>query len=66
MKDLQKCLEGWGLGISVEKLVDKVYWIMAAHGHDVCMLNERYLIVDGQAYRFIKSRKNNCWIAKPF
>ena len=66
MTELQNFLDGFGFGISVEKLADKAYRHMAAKGHKVCMVNERYLEVDGTTYPFSKSKKHGRWIAKAF
>lgn len=66
MTELQNFLDGFGFGISVEKLADKAYRHMEAKGHQVCMVNERYLEVDGTTYYFSKSRKAGRWIAKEF
>lgn len=66
MQELQNFVNGYGLGISVEKLADKAYFHMSNLGHDVCVLNEKYIIVDGQNYYFSKSRKQNGWIVKEF
>ncbi len=66
MKELQNFIESYGFGISKEKLADKAYYHMAAGGHQVCMVNERYLEVDGTTYYFSKSRKEGRWIAKEF
>ena len=64
MKDLQNFVNQFGTGISVKKLVDKAYLAMEAAGHDVCLLNERYIIVDGVEYRFAK--RNGSWVVKEF
>ena len=56
MTELQNYIDGYGFGISVQKLAD----------HKVCMVNERYLEVDGTTYLFSKSRKHGRWIAKAF
>lgn len=64
MKDLQNFVNQFGTGISVKKLVEKAYRAMQAAGHDVCLLNEKYIIVDGVAYRFTK--RNGDWIVKEF
>ena len=66
MTELQNFIENFGFGISVEKLADKAYWYMASKGHQVCMVNERYLEVDGTTYFFSKSKKHGRWIAKTF
>jgi hypothetical protein len=66
MTELQSFLDGYGFGISVEKLADKAYTHMALKGHQVCLVNERYLEVDGTTYLFSKSKKHGRGIAKAF
>ena len=39
---------------------------MKADGHKVCIVNDRYLELDGKTYFFSKSRKHGRWIAKEF
>ena len=39
---------------------------MKADGHKVCIVNDRYLELDGKTYLFSKSRKHGRWIAKEF
>lgn len=67
---IQNYVDGYGLGISKEKLVDKVYGHMYSLGYRVYQINERYLgVVDGDnefEYQFIKSKKNHCWIVKDY
>ena len=64
MTDLQNYVSRFGFGISVKELASKAYWQMVMLGHDVCILNDRYLIVDGITYLFSKSRKHGGWIVK--
>ena len=64
MTELQNYIDGFGFGISAAKLADKAYNHMAAKGHKVCLVNERYLEVDGKTYLFSKSKKHGRWIAK--
>lgn len=64
MTDLQNYVSRFGFGISVRDLASKAYWEMVKIGHDVCILNDRYLIVDGITYLFSKSRKRGGWIVK--
>lgn len=66
MTELQNFVDGFGFGISVEKLADKAYRQMELLGHDVCLVNDRYLEVDGTTYLFSKSRKHGRWIVKAF
>lgn len=64
MKDLQDFVSGFGFGISVKELASRAYFKMELLGHDVCALNEKYLIVDGVTYYFSKSRKQGGWVVK--
>lgn len=66
MTELQNYIEGYGFGISVKELAHKAYRHMASNGHKVCIVNDRYLDVDGTTYLFSKRRKNGRWIAKAF
>ena len=66
MEELQKFVDGYGLGISVRELASKAYWHMKAAGHRVWVVNERYLEVDGQTYQFRKNNKTGSWIVKAF
>ena len=66
MTDLQNFLDGYGFGISVKELAHRAYGQMKALGHEVCIVNVRYLEVDGTTYLFSKSRKHGRWIAKAF
>ena len=66
MKALQNFVDQFGLGISKEKLVNKAYYAMEALGYNVCILNEKYLVINGINYQFIKSRKEARWIVKAF
>ena len=66
MKALQKFVDQFGLGISKKELTGKAYWAMKAQGHDVCIVNEKYLEMDGVNYQFIKSKAQYRWIVKSF
>ena len=66
MTELQNYIDGYGFGISVKELAHRAYRHMAAEGYSVCIVNDRYLEVDGTTYLFSKSRKHGCWIAKAF
>lgn len=65
--NLESFTNSYGIGISVEKLVKKVYSFLAIiRGSDdgICIINDRYLEVDGTVYQFIKSRKTLSWKVK--
>ena len=64
MKELQNYVDGFGFGISVKDLAIKAYWHMESNGHKVCIINDRYLEVDGTEYMFSKSKKQGHWVVK--
>ncbi len=66
MTELQNYIDGYGFGISVKELAHRAYRHMEGEGYSVCIVNDRYLEVDGTTYLFSKSRKNGRWIAKAF
>lgn len=66
MKELQAFVDGYGFGISKEKLAVKAYRHMRDEGHDCYIINDRYIGVDGKEYQLIKSRKQNRWIVKEY
>lgn len=66
MEALQNYVDQFGFGISKNELAGKAYWAMKVEGHDVCMVNEKYLEVDGVTYQFIKSKAQGRWIVKSF
>ena len=56
----------FGLGMSTEALVSKLYFAMTARGFDVCILNDRYLNCNGCNYQLRKTRSKGCWTVKEF
>lgn len=65
MQALQVFVDGYGLGISKEKLVIKAYYSLSAK-HDCYTINGRYISIDGKEFQLIKSRKQDRWIVKEF
>ena len=64
--ELQSKVDYYSLRISKQKLAERMYREMKLNGHDCSILNEKYLIVDGEEFQFIKSVKNGKWIVKRF
>lgn len=64
MEALQRFVDQFGLGISKEALVERAYRQLELEGHSCCIVNERYIEVDGTEYQLIKSRKQGGWIVK--
>lgn len=64
MERLQQIINGFGFGIVKEKLIEKAYRVLEAEGHEVYILNDKYIGVDGYEYQVIKSIKEGRWVAK--
>lgn len=65
MTALQNFVDQFGLGISKEQLIDKAYRQLCAK-HDCCVINDKYISIDGVELQVIKSRKQDRWIVKEF
>lgn len=64
IEKMQDFVNGYGIGMTKQDLVSELYWYLKEQGHEVCVLNDKYLIVDGTDYQFIKSNKTRSWIVK--
>ena len=64
MKRMQEIVNGFGFGITKEKLMEKVYRVLETEGHDVYVLNDKYIGIDGYEYQVVKSAKEGRWIVK--
>jgi hypothetical protein len=68
---LKNYVAGYGTGISVEKFVKKIYQYLmfmadSEMREKIAILNDRYLIVDGVNYQFIRKRSAGKWEVKSF
>lgn len=63
---IQNFINQYGLGMSVEEIAEKVYFYLVSLKYNPCIINERYIEVNGSRYRFVKSKKYNGWVAKIF
>lgn len=63
MENLQELTNKYSLEISKEKLITELYYELQID-HQVALLNEKYLIVDGVIYSFRKNNKQGKWIVK--
>ncbi len=64
MERLQQIINGFGFGITKEKLIEKACRALEAEGHTVYILNDKYIGIDGYEYQVVKSAKEHRWIAK--
>lgn len=63
---LQEMVNGYGFGISVEGLASEVYHQLRAQGSEPCIVNDRYIEVDGVTYQFRKTRAKGHWTVACF
>jgi hypothetical protein len=68
---LKNYVAGYGTGISVENFVKMIYrFLMGIASPEmrekIAILNDRYLIVDGVNYQFIRKRSAGKWEVKTF
>lgn len=61
---IQNYLNGFGTGISKEKMVSKVYCFLSFHGVNSCILNDKYLEIENHIYEFIRQRSKGSWLVK--
>lgn len=61
---VQNYLNGFGTGISKEKLVSKVYWFLNFHGINSCILNDKYIEIENHIFEFIRKRSTDSWLVK--
>lgn len=64
MTELQNYINNYGLRTSLKELVSRAYWEMKAKGHEACVINDRYIEVDGKTYYFSRSKKAGHWVLK--
>lgn len=65
-REIQDYVNLYGLGISKKELVNKTYRYLDRNEHECVVLNDIYLMVDGEVFQLLKSRKQNKWIVKEF
>lgn len=64
--EIEKIVLNYGFGISVEELASRVYIELAAQGFAPCLVNDRYIEVNGTTYQLIKSRSKGHWTVREF
>lgn len=61
---IQHYLDGFGTGISKEKMVSKVYRYLETFGIHACILNDKYLELENHIYELIRQRSKDSWLVK--
>ena len=61
LNKLQEMANEYGFGLSVQNMVSDVYSELKCQGFDPCIVNDRYIEVEGVAYQFRKTRSKGHW-----
>lgn len=64
--EIEKIVLNYGFGISVEELASRVYIELAALGFAPCLVNDRYIEVNGMTYQLRKTRSMGHWTVREF
>lgn len=63
LNTIQNIVNKYGFGISTKDIASEVYWALEALGFDPCIVNERYIAVDGITYQLRKTKSKGHWTA---
>ena len=66
MNKLQDMVNKYGFGLSVKDLASDIYWELRAEGLNPCIVNDRYIEVNGVTYQFRKTRSKGHWTIATF
>ena len=66
MNKLQEMVNKYGFGLAVRDLASDIYWELRAEGLKPCIVNERYIEIDGMTYQFRKTRAKGHWTVVSF
>lgn len=63
---IEQITSKFGFGMSIEELASRVYVELAALGFTPCLVNDRYIEVDGTTYQLRKTRSKGHWTVREF
>lgn len=66
LEKLQALVMGYGFGLSARDIASEVYWALEGQGFDPCIVNDRYIEIDGVTYQFRKTRSKGHWTVVSF
>lgn len=61
---IQNFVDGFGTGCSKENMVSKVHRYLISKNIDNCILNDKYIEIDGTVIELIRKRSIGVWIVK--
>ena len=63
LNNIQNIVNKYGFGISTKDIASEVYWALEAQGFDPCIVNDRYIEVNGITYQLRKTKAKGHWTA---
>lgn len=63
---IENIIRNFGFGMSTEELASHVYVELSSLGYAPCLVNDRYVEVEGQAFQLRKTRSKGHWTAREF
>ena len=66
LNKLQDMINKYGFGLSVRDLASDIYWELKAEGLHPCIVNDRYIEIEGVTYQFRKTRTKGHWTVASF
>ena len=66
LNKLQDMVSKYGFGLSVRDLTSDIYWELKAQGFNPCIVNDRYIEIEGVTYQFRKTRTKGHWSVVSF
>lgn len=63
---IEQITSKFGFGMSVEELASRVYVELEALGFEPCLVNDRYVEVNGTTYQLRKMRSKGHWTVREF
>ena len=64
LSKIQSIINKYGFAVSTKSIASEVYWELKALGFSPCIVNDRYIEVDGVMYQLLKTRAKGHWTAK--
>ena len=65
-KMIEAIMYNYGFGMNVEEAATRVYCELHRYGYDVCIVNGRYVEVEGQSFQLRKTRSKGHWTVREF
>lgn len=64
--DIQKVVDSTAFTSIKKKFVSSLYWNLVAAGYKPCIVNEKYIEIDGTAFHFVMNKRDMSYTAVVF